>query len=83
MPIAVSTLLACSLLYSRSQSKPASAAAAAVVKEDDFVSALATMIEAKIIVAPTMAAVEAQAYDRARTNLQVCIYTCICIYMYV
>eukprot|EP01036_Dinobryon_divergens_P031428 gene31428-40822_t len=70
MPIAVSTLLACSLLYSRSQSNPVLAAAAAVVKEDDFVSALATMIEAKIIVAPTMAAVEAQAYDRARTNLQ-------------
>ena len=69
----MSTVLAFSLFYSRSQSTSIPAAAAVVVKEDDFISALATMIEAKVIITPTIAAVEAQAYDRARTNIQVLI----------
>mmetsp|Transcript_30042 Transcript_30042/g.41251 ORF Transcript_30042/g.41251 Transcript_30042/m.41251 type:complete len:211 (+) Transcript_30042:3-635(+) len=43
---------------------------AATVKEEDFISALATMIEAKIIIKPTQEFVEVQAYDKARTNLQ-------------
>lgn len=63
---AFSAFIALSAFYSRPK-----IASAATVKEEDFISALATMIEAKIIVKPTQTFVEAQAYDRARTNLQV------------
>lgn len=58
--------LAVNLLFLKSAS-----AASSLVKEDDFIASLATMIEAKTIVQPTLAFVEAQAYDKARTNLQV------------
>ena len=79
----MSTVLAFSLFYSRSQSTSIPAAAAVVVKEDDFISALATMIEAKVIITPTIAAVEAQAYDRARTNIQVLIdFSCLYSHIY-
>jgi intergrase/recombinase len=38
--------------------------------EDDYIDALATMIEAKVIITPTKQAFTTQAYDKARTNIQ-------------
>jgi hypothetical protein len=38
--------------------------------EDEYISSLATMIEAKAIIQPTLDYVEFQSYDNARTNAQ-------------